>query len=172
MGDQRGVYRSRLTSRRTTLLFVALLALFLGLLMRHLAGHGMDRWAWFLCAGAAFFLFYTLNFNVLELSIDESRLDLRFGIFRWGVALEQVGAVFMDPSSLWRIGGAGIHFSFFGGKYRAMFNFLEYPRVVLRLKDRRGPVQEVAFSTREPHVVLERLSAAGVAIGRPAAAEA
>ena len=172
MADRRHPYRDRLTSRRTSLLFIALLALFTGLLSLRLARHGMDGWAWFFFAGAAFFLFYTLNFNVLELSIDEPRLDLRFGIFRWGVALEQVAAVYMDPSSLWRIGGAGIHFSFFGGMYRAMFNFLEYPRVVLRLKYRRGPVQEIAFSTREPHAVLARLAAAGVAIGRSAAGEA
>jgi hypothetical protein len=39
-------------------------------------------------------------------------------------------------------------------RYRASFNFLEYPRVVVALKRKRGPVQDVSFSTRQPEPVM------------------
>jgi hypothetical protein len=35
-----------------------------------------------------------------------------------------------------------------------MFNFLEYPRVVLALKQRKGLVRDIAFSTRRPQEVM------------------
>ncbi len=54
-----------------------------------------------------------------------------------------------------RIGGAGIHFTWIKGKYRAFFNFLEYPRVVIFLKKKHGVVCEIAFSTEQPEKVIE-----------------
>ena len=41
-----------------------------------------------------------------------------------------------------------------------MFNFLEHPRVVVGMKRKRGPVQEIAFTTRHPEEVLQLLGAA------------
>jgi hypothetical protein len=41
-----------------------------------------------------------------------------------------------------------------------MFNFLEYPRVVVALKEKQGPVRDVAFSTRHPDQVIEFIQAA------------
>ena len=61
---------------------------------------------------------------------------------------------YLDGTSLWRIGGAGIHFSSFERRYRAMFNFLEYPRVVVALKEKRGPVRDIAFSTQHPEEIM------------------
>ena len=46
----------------------------------------------------------------------------------------------LDPVSLWRLGGAGIYFSCYEGKYQAMVNFLEHPRVVVVLKKKSDPV--------------------------------
>jgi len=56
-----------------------------------------------------------------------------------------------------RMGGAGIHFMFVRGRYRVSFNVLEYPRVVLALKKKAGPVCDVSFSTRQPDEVVQRV---------------
>ena len=53
-----------------------------------------------------------------------------------------------------RYGGAGIHFMSIGGRYRASFNFLEHPRIVIALKRQAGPVRDISFSTRRPDDVL------------------
>ncbi len=39
-------------------------------------------------------------------------------------------------------------------RYRASFNFLEYPRVVIAFKRKVGPVQDISFSTRRPDELL------------------
>lgn len=53
-----------------------------------------------------------------------------------------------------RMGGAGIHFMFVHKRYRASFNFLEHPRVVIAFKRKAGPVQDISFSTRQPTDVV------------------
>jgi len=75
-----------------------------------------------------------------------------------GLPVDNIRSCFIDETSLWRIGGAGIHFSFFKGSYHAMFNFLEYPRGVLALKHKRGPAREIAFSTTQPEQVIQLLT--------------
>jgi len=40
------------------------------------------------------------------------------------------------------------------GRYRAYFNFLEYPRVVVTLKKRKGLVREIAFSTQRSTEIM------------------
>ncbi|MFZ2095565.1 MAG: hypothetical protein WAV05_02895 [Anaerolineales bacterium] len=42
-------------------------------------------------------------------------------------------------------------------RYRASFNFLEYPRVVIALKRKVGPVQDISFTTRRPDDVIQQL---------------
>jgi len=54
-------------------------------------------------------------------------------------------------------GGAGIHFMFINKRYRASFNFLEYPRIVVALKKKSGPVCDLSFTTRHPEKVLQLL---------------
>jgi hypothetical protein len=56
--------------------------------------------------------------------------------------------------ALMKYGGAGIHFMMIGKRYRASFNFLEYPRVVIAFKRKMGPVRDISFSTRQPMEVL------------------
>lgn len=61
----------------------------------------------------------------------------------------------VDNVPLKRIGGAGIHATSIQGRYRAMFNFLEYPRLAIGLKEKRGPVRDVVFSTRRPEELMD-----------------
>lgn len=35
-----------------------------------------------------------------------------------------------------------------------MLNFLEHPRIVIKLKKKRGPIRDVAFSTERPNEIL------------------
>jgi hypothetical protein len=58
---------------------------------------------------------------------------------------------------LMRYGGAGIHFMLIRKRYRASFNFLEHPRVVITLRRRAGFVRDISFSTRRPDDVIQLL---------------
>jgi len=77
----------------------------------------------------------------------------------------------MNHLLLMRMGGAGIHFMMIRKRYRASFNFLEYPRVVLAFQREVGPVQDISFSTRRPDDVL-RLIQAAVSVDHSFIAEA
>ena len=46
-------------------------------------------------------------------------------------------------------------------RYRVSFNFLEYARVRISLKEKRGLVRDVSFSTRDPEGVMQTM--AGIA---------
>jgi hypothetical protein len=59
-----------------------------------------------------------------------------------------------------RMGGAGIHFMMVRGRYRASFNFLEYPRVVIAFKKKVGPVRDISFTTRRPDDVIRLIKEA------------
>jgi hypothetical protein len=64
---------------------------------------------------------------------------------------------------LMSMGGAGIHFMSIRKRYRASFNFLEYPRVVIAFKRKVGPVRDISFSTRRPDDVLRLVQEAAAA---------
>lgn len=102
------------------------------------------------------FLFYVLNYPVLRIRLTPAALELRFGVFRWRVPLENVADCRLDAglALLQRCGGAGIHFIFVRGRYRASFNFLEHPRLVIAFKHPRGPVRDLSFSTGKPEELL------------------
>lgn len=148
-------YEERISSGRTTALFLVLTMIFLVL----------SVWRWtVLPLGALFytfaalcmmFLFYVLNYRVLVIQISPSALKLKFGIFTWTVPLDNLESCRLDeiPAHL-KYGGAGIHFMTVAGRYRASFNFLEYPRVVVALKKKAGLVRDISFSTRRPEEVL------------------
>jgi hypothetical protein len=149
-------YEERVSSPRTIALFVLLSLLFLaGFVWRYLRVRP-DGWNALLLGISALFLFYSFNYQTLVIRIADKALNLRFGLFRWAIPLTNIEDCLLDETSLWRIGGAGIHFTFLGGRYRAMFNFLEHPRLVVSLKRRHGPVRDVAFSTRNP-IEVKRL---------------
>jgi hypothetical protein len=108
------------------------------------------------------FLFYTLNFRTLLIQVDQEALRLNFGVFTWRVPRGNIAACRLDDDLpiLMRYGGAGIHFMLVHGRYRASFNFLEYPRVVVELQEKVGPVRDISFTTRHPEQVTRLLRGA------------
>jgi hypothetical protein len=103
------------------------------------------------------FFFYSLNYQKLKIHLTPGSLKLIFGIFHWTVPVEDIESCRLDnPPPINKYGGAGIHFMFVDGRYRASFNFLEYPRVVVALKGKRK-VRDISFSTRQPEEVLRLL---------------
>jgi hypothetical protein len=147
---QEHLYEERISSARTEALFVALMVVALAVLGWRYPSAGMDGWSVLLLVVAAFFLFYSVNYRALLIRVNADTLRLRFGLFEWAIPLANIDSCSADTVSLWRIGGAGIHFTSIDRRYRAMFNFLEYPRLVVRLRTKQGPVCDLAFSTRKP----------------------
>jgi hypothetical protein len=102
-----------------------------------------------------------VNFRTLIIRLNAESLTLTFGIFTWRVPLDNVETCGLDElPTLMRLGGAGIHFMFIRKRYRASFNFLEHPRVVIAFKRKVGLVRDISFSTRRPADVLRLIQAA------------
>jgi hypothetical protein len=154
----------KVSSTRTEALFLILTGIFALLFSWRVTVVNLDCLSvvW-LCLGG-FFLFYSLNYRTLHIQLTAEHLKLKFGLFSWTVALDNIEDCFIDETSLWRIGGAGIHFSPIQGRYRAMFNFLEYPRVVIALKHKLGLVRDIAFSTQRPDEFIEKIRSAGLSM--------
>ena len=149
-------YTERISSNKTEALFLALMILFLLLLLWRVTAAGLDLLAVVFLALSLLFLFYSLNFRTLVIRLNSQALKLQFGIFTWTVPLENVETCQLDEiPQLMRLGGAGIHFMLIRKRYRASFNFLEYPRVVIALKRNVGPVQDISFTTRRPDEILQ-----------------
>ena len=69
--------------------------------------------------------------------------------------LENIQSCELDDSpNIIKYGGAGVHFSFVKRIYRAYFNFLEHPRVLITFINKQGPVQALVFTTRQPAEVI------------------
>jgi hypothetical protein len=154
-------YLENLSSRKAETLFVALTILFFIPFAWLASVHLFGGWSIFFFCLFAFFLFYSLNYRILSVFLDKSNLQLKFGIFKWIVPLQNIEACSLDTISLQRIGGAGIHFTPIDGRYRAMFNFLEYPRVSIKLKIKKGLVRDIAFSTKQPEEVIRLIEEYG-----------
>jgi hypothetical protein len=155
------LYHERISSQKTEALFVGLAILFFVPFAWLESAQRFGGWSILCFCLFAFFLFYALNYKTLILQMDRSNLRLRFGLFQWAIPLPNIESCFLDMTSLRRIGGAGIHFTFVDGRYRAMFNFLEYSRVVIRLKINKGPIREIAFSTQHPEEVIRLINEYG-----------
>lgn len=143
------------------MLFVTLTLLFLLLLIWRMSSGRLDLIAAvFFCLFGVFF-FYAVNYRTLVIHLTSESLKLTFGIFTWNVPLDNVESCCLDDIPiLMRMGGAGVHFMNIGHRYRASFNFLEYPRVVIAFKRKRGPVQDISFLTRRPDDVLRLIQEA------------
>ncbi len=108
---------------------------------------------------AAVFLFYTVNYRMLLIQVTAQELVLKFGLFTWRESRENIQGCTVDNLVAWQYyGGAGIHFMLVRGCYRASFNLLQYPRLELRLKKKRGLVECVSFSTEHPQELIQILS--------------
>ncbi len=150
------LYHERLTSNKTEALFLALTILFLALLAWRVSAAGLDALAVVCLLFFVVFLFYSVNYRTLVIDLDPESLKLKFGIFTWTVALNNIDAFALDEIPvLMRYGGAGIHFMFIRKRYRASFNFLEYPRVVITFKKKVGPVRDISFSTQRPDEIQQ-----------------
>ena len=156
------IYHEKLTSIKTTMLFVMLTIVCFCLSIWRLLASSMNWLAVLLLSLACFFLFYSINYRILDIQLDTNSLKLQFGIFRWQVPLTNIAHFQLDDDIPWlmRNGGAGIHFMFVGGRYRGSFNFLEYPRVVISLRNKIGPVLDLSFSTSQPEQLLKHLEEA------------
>ena len=157
MDEKNFLYQEKIQSNRTTMLFVVLTLLFAGLAYWRLNSRSMDNLCIVLFIFAGIFLFYSINYRNLIILIFTEKVILHFGIFKWAVQIKNIEICEADnnlPASM-KYGGAGIHFFTAHQRYRISFNFLEYERVVLRLKTPRGPVMDVSFTTRNPHEVIK-----------------
>lgn len=153
--NQNLIYHEILTSKRTTGLFLALAMLFLLLGVWSLASSGWEVLTIILLGFSFFFLFYVINYWKLEIVVTHEALQLKFGLFQWKIPLENIAWIKMDDLPwVMRNGGAGIHFMFVGGLYRAHFNFLEYGRLLVRLRKKSGLVQAVSISTQQPEKLI------------------
>jgi hypothetical protein len=152
------LYEEQLSSAKTQALFWGLTALFALLFIWRLTSYGRELPTTVLLLLALLFLFYSLNYRLLVIRITSEALRLHFGIFRWSIPLNNVQGIALDDHLpvVAKYGGAGIHFMFVRGRYRASFNFLEFPRVVVALRQSRV-VQDVSFSTKHPHEVVRQL---------------
>jgi len=155
------IYSERLSSKWTEALFIILTILFLMLLIWRVNTGSLDILSVaFFCLFGLFF-FYSVNYRTLIIRLTPETVKLRFGIFTWTIPLDNVEECRLDDIPvLMRMGGAGIHFMVIRKRYRASFNFLEHPRVVIALKRKVGLVQDISFSTRRPDDVLQRIQTA------------
>ncbi len=150
------IYDERVTSKRTEVLFLAFTILFFLLLIRRVNAGSLDILAAVFFCLFGFFLFSLVNYRTLIIRLTSESLKLTFGIFTWTVPLNNVKECRLDDIPvLMRMGGAGIHFMIIRKRYRASFNFLEHPRVVIAFKRKAGLVQDISFSTRRPDDVLQ-----------------
>jgi hypothetical protein len=156
--DPNDAYHEQLRSGTTESLFVGLMLTGLLLFLWQLLAGGSIWLIGLFLLVFLLFLFYSLNFRTLTIHMTSTNLVLKFGMFTWEIPVDNIEQVYLDQTSMRRIGGAGIHFTPLDGHYRAFFNFLEYSRVVVVLKEKKGPVEEVAFSTRHPEEILARCS--------------
>lgn len=155
------LYHERIASNKTEALFLALTTLFLALLAWRVSVAAWDALAVVFLIFFIIFLFYSVNYRTLIVCLDSENLKLKFGIFTWTVPLSNIETCALDDVPVFmRLGGAGIHFMFIRKRYRASFNFLEYPRVVIAFKRNVGPVRDISFSTQRPDEIQQLIQAA------------
>jgi Ca2+/Na+ antiporter len=149
------IYEERVSSNRTEALFLGLTAIFLFLMIWRVNVGGLDFLTVLFFCFFSIFLFYSLNYRNLIIRLTHEYLRLTFGLFTWTVPLDNIEACCLDDVPIFmRMGGAGIHFMIIRKRYRASFNFLEYPRVVIAFKRKVGPVRDISFSTQQPNDIL------------------
>ena len=149
------IYTEKISSNKTEALFLALTLLFLLLLIWRVSAGSLDALAGAFLFFLVIFFFYSVNYKTLIIRLTSESLKLTFGIFTWTVPLDNIEECRLDEIPLlMKMGGAGIHFMFIRKRYRASFNFLEYPRILIAFKRKVGLVRDISFSTRRPDDIL------------------
>jgi hypothetical protein len=152
------IYSERISSNRTEALFLALTFLFLWLFIWRLTTGNAGILSIIFACFSILFLFYSINYRTLIIRLTPQALKLAFGIFTWTMPIDNIASCGIDEIPLfYKYGGAGIHFMMIRKRYRVSFNFLEYPRIVIALKRKVGPVRDISFTTRRPDAVLQLL---------------
>jgi len=152
------IHTEKITSNKTSALFLSLTGLFLILFIWRRVVSGMNGLTIVLLCFFVFFLFCSINYRILNISLTRKELALKFGLVTWVIPLGNIASCRLDEIPwLMKNGGAGIHFMFIQGRYRASFNFLEYSRVVISLKRRMGPVRDISFTTRRPEDLIRSI---------------
>jgi len=149
------IYLEQVSSRRTGVLFIILMIAFFIPFIWVARTSLFGGWSTFFFCLSAFFLFYAVNYRTLIIRLTEETIRLKFGVFSRNIPYDNIENCFLDTSVAPRSGGAGIHFMFIKGRYTAMFNFIEYDRVVVSLKVRKGPVRDIAFSSRQTEELMQ-----------------
>jgi len=150
------IYHEKVQSPKTSLLFVILTVLFAALFAWRVSVVGFRLTPILYLIFGLFFFLYVLNYRTLIITITEKTIFLKFGLIRWRTMLENIQSCELDDSpAIIKYGGAGVHFAFVNRIYRAYFNFLEYPRVVINFINKQGPVQALVFTTRQPAKLIE-----------------
>lgn len=154
-------YNESITSNRTEALFLALTGVFGFLSFWSKRVPKTNRLSSVFPMMSAIFFFYSLNYRKLNILISQSSICLTFGIFSWEIPFDNIESCDLDelPAVL-RYGGASIHLFMYNNRYRTSFNFLEYPRLLISLKDKYGPLEEISFSTRRPDELLHIIQTA------------
>jgi Ca2+/Na+ antiporter len=150
------IYAEKISSNKTELLFLALMVLCALFLIWRVNVRAWDVLGIVFGCLSTLFLFYSLNYRTLIITLTSDALKLTFGIFSWTVPLDNVSSISLDDiPTINRLGGAGIHFMMVRNRYRASFNFLEYPRLVIAFKKKVGLVRDISFSTRQPDYLMQ-----------------
>jgi hypothetical protein len=159
------IYTERLSSNKTEALFLALALVFFMLVIWRVNTGGWGGLAVVFLFFFAVFAFYSLNYRTLVIVLTSKALRLKFGTLSWTVPLDNIQECQIDEIPVVKmLGGAGIHFMYVRSRYRASFNFLEHPRVVVAFKKKVGAVQEISFSTRRPDEVVRFIEAAAFGV--------
>lgn len=159
------LYSEKIRSKTTSLLFLFLALIFIALFAWRFSIVGFRFVPGLYAFFGLFFCCYLLNFQVLTISITEQTLQLNFGLIHWRTDMENIAdCVLYDPPFWIKYGGAGVHFSMVDGEYMAFYNFLEFPRIKVVFKQKRGWVRALVFTTRQPDQVLEILNNRSAAV--------
>ena len=152
------LYSEKIRSTKTSLLFVILASIFFTLFGWRFSVVGFRFGPGLYAFLGLVFCFYVINFRELEISITDQILRLKFGVIGWSSNLENIKSVIRYDPPFWiKYGGAGVHFAMVDGDYKAFYNFLEYPRVLIKFHQKQGWVQSLVFTTRQPDKILEIL---------------
>ena len=149
------IYSEEIRSNKTDLLFVVLALIFYALGAWRVSVVGFKFLSALFVFLGLFFTLYVVNYRVLKISITDQGIQLKFGLIKWKTDYDNIQACLVDDSPpLIKYGGAGVHFAFVQGEYRAFYNFLEYSRVLIRFNKKQGLVQALVFTTRQPDRVM------------------
>ncbi|MBI9051371.1 MAG: hypothetical protein JEZ00_18245 [Anaerolineaceae bacterium] len=156
MSEENYLYKEKIQSNSTLLLFVVLTIVFLISGLWRMITYSLDSFAMVLFFFAAFFLFYSINYRTLIITITADTVLLRFGVFKWETPMQEIMICELDDKlpNAKKYGGAGIHFMFIEQRYRVSFNFLEHDRVVIRQKGDQKRVKDVSFSTQNANEII------------------